>query len=1069
MYRIYTLLFALFLTTVCFGQTPVLVKDINANISDAVSGSKPDNGFVNNGKLFFAATDYQGREPWKTDGTAAGTVVVKDIVSIGSGFSSYPHGMVNFSNSTYFFTGDSSNSQLWKIGTDDTARFVLGSLTYPHDMVVAGSYIFWSGTVQGSGRGQELIKFDPTNDSLQIFDIRSGTAGSDPQYLMAKRDSVFFSADDGLNGRELWIYDPISVNKTDMVVDINSGVDPSNPYDFAIYHDSLFFSANLGGADGVEMISTDGQIGGANTGYFIINHQNAEADSSNPNHKFVFNNKLFFSATDGLSGNELWAYDGIIDANPFLFKDINTSPVTASSDPAKYGFIQAGLFMYFAANNGVAGNELWRSDGITGGTTALVQDVNAGSASSDPQNMFHLGDTVIYTATTSAGHQIWRAKFNTAALIQTIQPAASTNIPNLFASYNNKIYFGADNGTSGVELYTTNGLTAGTGLLKDIFNNGPATNSNINWLENLAGVMYFGATKNALTEANGLWKSDGTFSGTVEVVAPGGATNFSVATTPGKVAGTLLFFRGHNTAAGDELWKSSGTAVGTVLVKDINPGTNSSSIGSITPLGAKVVFLADDGTTNGYEPWVSDGSSAGTFLLKNINAIVGFGSSVQNMTVVGTKIFFTADDGINGRELWVTDGTLAGTILVKNINPSGSSNPGGLTAVGTSLYFYADDGTNGYEPWKSDGTLGGTSLIKNINPSFSSMNSGFCSFGAFAYFSADDGTGAKLWKTDGTSIGTTLFNSVASPALITNIGTKMLFFSYPSVHPYGYELYASDGVTVTKLRDFAPNSLNYLPDSISVFQAHGFGWLDDNSHGQELFSSDGSTPGSTVYDIAPGSFSSFPRNMKGISNSILYSAYDATSKGYELWKFDVGPPLPISGLEFNVSKKDNSKSLLDWKTYTEFNNKGFEVQRSTDGNNFTDSLGFVNGKVNAFTGASYEFTDATPLAGRNYYRLKQKDFDGRYSYSPIRWVDFGKSIYIRLYPNPASNVLNINSSYTFKNAQLNIRSSDGQLLKQQTLNGSGTFSIAVKNLPAGSYFIEINENTSVTKLAFTKY
>ncbi|MEP6675978.1 MAG: ELWxxDGT repeat protein [Ferruginibacter sp.] len=1067
MYRFYTLLLALLISAGAFAQSPVLVKDINANIADAASGSNPNNGFILNGKLYFAATDYQGREPWKTDGTSSGTVIIKDILSNVPNYSSNPHSMVGFGSTTYFFTGDSSSSQLWKIGTDDSARFVMGGFIYPHDVVSAGNYIFLSGKMQGSSVGQELLRFDPSAVSIQAFDINPGAASSDPRFLTVKRDSVFFSADDGTTGRELWIYDPISFNKVDEVSDINTGVDPSDPYDIVIYHDSIFFSGNSG-PDGVEIFYSDGLVGGAGTGVLaFINNNNGGADSSNPANKTIFNNKIIFSANDSSHGTELWAYDGTTGVTDIL-ADINTSSPGAASNPGKYGFHQAGLFLYFAANDGVHGNELWRTDGNFGGTTALVQDINT-SGNSDPQSMYNVGDTLIFAANNGSGPQIWRAKFNTAALIQAIQPALSSNWPQLFASYNNKIYFSADNGSSGIELYSTNGLSAGTGLVKDIFNNGSATNSNIPWLENFSSAIFFAATKNSLTEPDGLYKTDGTFAGTVEVVAPGGATGFYVASPAGKAAGSLLFFRGHNNAAGEELWKSDGTAGGTALVKDINAGTNSSSVNNITSFGSKVLFLADDGT-NGQEMWVSDGSSGGTFLLKNINPAANAGSFIQNITVVGTKAFFTADDGTNGRELWVTDGTVIGTSMVKNINPGApASNPGGLTAVGTSLYFYANDGTNGNEPWKSDGTLGGTNIIKDINPgSNSSMGSGgFCNFGGFSYFNANDATGAKLWRTDGTSVGTVLFNSVENPYIITNIGSKMVFFSYPSVHPYGYEVYNSDGTTVTKIKDFAPNSLDILPDSFSVYVGKAFCPLEDNSHGQELFGTDGTASGSVLFDIAPGAASSYPRYMKGLLTSILFSAYDNTSKGNELWKLDVSGTLPVSGLEFNVSKKDNS-ALLNWKTYTEFNNKGFEIQRSNDGRNFTDSLGFVNAKAFADNGASYTFTDAAPLSGRNYYRLKQKDFDGHFTYSPVRWIDFGKDIYVKVYPNPATDIVNINSSYAFKNAILSIRSSSGQLIRQQTINGSGTISIPVKNLSAGIYFIEINEGTSVTKLDFTK-
>ena len=96
--------------------------------------------------------------------------------------------------------------------------------------------------------------------------------------------------------------------------------------------------------------------------------------------------------------------------------------------------------------------------------------------------------------------------------------------------------------------------------------------------------------------------------------------------------------------------------------------------------------------------------------------------------------------------------------------------------------------------------------------------------------------------------------------------------------------------------------------------------------------------------------------------------------------------------------KDGSKSKLDWKVGIEDNVKGYEIERSGNGVNFT-RIGFVPA-----TGArSYSFTDANTLTGVNFYRLKTVDIDGKYAYSFIVSINNRAGSFVRVFPNPASD------------------------------------------------------------------
>jgi hypothetical protein len=176
--------------------------------------------------------------------------------------------------------------------------------------------------------------------------------------------------------------------------------------------------------------------------------------------------------------------------------------------------------------------------------------------------------------------------------------------------------------------------------------------------------------------------------------------------------------------------------------------------------------------------------------------------------------------------------------------------------------------------------------------------------------------------------------------------------------------------------------------------------------------------------------------------------------------------LPITGLSLKLQKKDNSKVLLTWQTYSEINNKGFTIERSADGITF-NSIGFVKSTSTNGSGASYSFIDALPTSGKNYYRLSQLDNNGASKLSPVEFINLGNLSGIKLYPNPVRDVININADHLFTNAQLNIWDASGHLTQQVLLNGSGT-NLPVKNLPAGIYSAEIKDGVTDVKIPFIK-
>ena len=220
-----------------------------------------------------------------------------------------------------------------------------------------------------------------------------------------------------------------------------------------------------------------------------------------------------------------------------------------------------------------------------------------------------------------------------------------------------------------------------------------------------------------------------------------------------------------------------------------------------------------------------------------------------------------------------------------------------------------------------------------------------------------------------------------------------------------------------------------------------------------------------------------PPNPLAIKTIFQSNKHDAWTQGYDVnfrpnglnvfeWMLQyetTASSLAVTGLYFNVRRKDDRTVILNWATYSEDNNKGFVIERSKNGTTF-DSIGFVSSLSVAGKGANYTFTDNPTSGGKLFYRLEQKNLDNTYHFSSIKFVQLDRQNYVNVYPNPVKDILSINTSYTFRNAQLNIYDVNGHLVIKESINGSGTSNIPVKRLPAGLYSATIvdgiNDNIS---------
>lgn len=1037
-------------------QTTDLIKNANTTTTDVFSSSFPGKGIALNNYLYFPAENNQGREMWRTDGSGTGTALVKDIESIFDRADANPRLAVTISGSLYFFAREGLHLYRYDPATGGMTEPYVGGdgITEPTEVVTIGEYIFFASEGYYSG-GVELLRYNTTDDILDIFDVTGDNTSSFPHNLTVKGDTIFFAADDGFNGTELWIYDHNS-ESIQLVEDINPGQNSSNPSSLIVYNDKLFFSADDGTND-TELWSSDGSDFGTDL-YYDIN----TSGGSNPTAMVVFANLLFFSADDGFDGYEPWFVNDNSQSTQQL-ADINFS---GDSHPGNTGYKKIGdTVLYFAATNGFQGMELWRIKS-TNINPVMVANILPSSGSSWPRDFHSLGDTLIFVANNGLGWELWRSNgtAGTTVMIQDIQPNSVGDTVKIVGVLGTRLYFGANNSVNGVELWKTGGTAATTALVKDI-NYGSAISSDPHWFQPMGGQMYFTAKTNN-DFYHGLWRTDGSSGGTVEVKPGSAAANFNIGFAHAATLGSNIIFSAYTDTTGYEPWRSDGTLAGTVKIASIISGATGSNPESFITLGAATFFTADDGV-NGVELWKTDGAAAGTVLVKDIRP-GALSSSISQMTVSGGKLFFTADNGVAGRELWVSDGTTAGTIMLQDIMPgAGGSAPGHLYSTGTTLYFTATNLANGDEVWTSDGTPAGTALLKDINPGTGgSSPDGFAQLGAYVYFSATSVTNvaAKVWRTDGTSAGTAQFFDVNYPFLFKTAGSRVVFMTLPANSTNGFHLWSTDGTVAgtTEIEDFLPGELGYvIIDDFPVYNGHVVYWLDDRISGQELWTSAGTPSSTQKHDIAPGPPSSYPRGARGL-NPLIFSADDGSVNGREPWKVELSAiPLPRNAITLQAETQGTS-ALLRWNSRSP-THRSFELQRSSNGIDFGGL-----GQVTAAAGKTeYPFTDEQPLKGTSYYRVKRLLQDGSHDFSNIETVRFDGAQSAKAFPNPAVDMLNIQTAHSFVTGELTVRTMSGQLVLTQSVSGNA-IRIPLHTLALGMYSAEVSEGSYLVKLLFVK-
>jgi trimeric autotransporter adhesin len=682
-----------------------------------------------NGSLYFNANDYGvGAELWKSDGTIAGTSLVKSIAN-------YQIGEIGGISNEVFFTIYGATSEVWKsngttvgtvfmqqtnqtYGNGSTFFQVLGGVLYFSDNNKI--YTYASGVVSTHYTGsnikyfksfnseivfvdevflnQKLFKIIGTSPPVLIKEFMNGSQDDDAIYMeKTANGTIYMSIEDETNGHEIWKSDGTTVGAV-LVKNIENNNLGSFPKDLVAINNQVIFFAKTQ-IDGYEPWITDG----TNAGTVQIKNIQQGVLNTVPRRFIVNGNYVHFSADNSLAAANAQYFNGTY---------IQTSGINQSTEKVLFN------------SNVYSGGMSVSSTGVELVSLSPVNfySINSGASSSFPSNFKVLNNKLFFAATNDlTGRELWVHDGTNTSLCFDLIVGTSNSNPNTLTVMGTNLYYFITNNLGQTELIKTNGTLANTYIVAGA--NGPdgLLISSSSGMVAINGKLFFTAKRVNASVGYELYAYNGSsvylVADIIAGIGDGAPSNLFG-------AGNNLFFTATTVSTGRELCRYNDID-GTTLVKDINPGPAGSSITEMFAISANEIYFQADNLSNGYELWRSDGTPTGTYLIKDIN--IGGSSYPAKFCKLGSWVYFRANDGKHNTELWRTNGTFSGTTLVYDFNPDIGQNQNNgqisdIIATTSKLYISANNGRNGhqlfeYTPCQIEGNNGNFSNYVANRPS----------------------------------------------------------------------------------------------------------------------------------------------------------------------------------------------------------------------------------------------------------------------------------------------------------------------------------------------------------------
>jgi ELWxxDGT repeat protein len=750
---------------------------------------------------------------WKTDGTPAGTILIRELESF---FGSAIRSLVVSGNRLFFIAGEDFSSTglaLWTSDGTVAGTVEVGTIgENAHTLVGAGARVFFLG--ENEELGIELWTSDGTEAGTRPL---TQFPRDDPEFrwLKALSNKVYFVADDVVHGEELWtsdgtiagtrritdfgFADPFSFETnvrqieqlgSQLLFIATDGLSPlklwtisssaaagsavplaaicatefCNSSDSAVLvkvGNRVLFPAN-DGVHGVEIWSTNGTLGGTSLTRDVCPGlcDSYHSDSLVP----LLGSAFFFGSSGGFFDVDLWRSDGTPQGTRKFVRE--------TGFPRNVSLAALGKTVFYAAQDGDESEELWASDGTAPGTRQLTHAARS-VGSSRPHDLVVLGNHVVFSACVDDFlEDVWSSTGFAGDVSSITSGGGSCGDSSQTAVAGDRAYFWHGGDFDAELRSTTEDGVVSTLLETGEFHFFPSR------LVPLKGKIYF--VFQPLGESRGeVWTSDGTPQGTHRafdlppdiVAAP---------FHPVTAGDELYFLAEEEDGSSEALWRSDGTQAGTRKLTD-NLDFQDLRLGRAS---STVLFFSGFFEVS---LWRTDGTAFGTSVLRSdFRGLSSFGHyPTAPVSFQNAAYFLAASSSEEG--LWRSDGTAQGTFLVKSFDLDDDSfdlsSPPQVTVFGDRLFFNVDDGVHGSELWTSDGTAAGTSMVKDILPGAGTSGiSNLKATGGRMWFSANDGVhGFELWTSDGTSAGTRLVQDLAPlgassyPSEPTAVGDRLVW------------------------------------------------------------------------------------------------------------------------------------------------------------------------------------------------------------------------------------------------------------------------------------------------------
>lgn len=701
--------------------------------------------------IFFESNDWELNDPYEllfSDGTAEGTRVLNPFDGDSRKHFSWTYSHCSFGEWCFFSAND---YEIWRSdGTDTgTIRLPAPDDGWVSQVAVAGKRLLahtsedglkshlWTRPVTG-GEWEELILPDPNSHLSDLL----------PYDLQLDRIFVTAWAESGL---DLVAIDG-STKDSRRVPLVHDGEESEVSSVLTEWNGSLYVFA-FGAGDEQEIWRTDGTHEGTQRlvsfppGTAWVHHQDVCAAGGYLHFRRIWPGQL----------SELWRTRGDA-ASTERVRGIPGSVTAYNYGPT---LAAAGRWMFFPAHQGTGDEGLWRTPVGAGGALPLTRpEKSTGSGVAGGFEM--LGGRLLAFIDAGSGPELWNMAPNgrrARAIWVPQAPVGQYGWLDFEAVIGDLAVFSFNDGNGAHELLSTDGSARGTRLLAR--NEIPLGNGDPHDFVKVGNTWFYSLVNHTDPSAGGLWKTDGTPSGTSRIVAADGSV-------PRPDKGEMVAFQSELwfLATGDDgrtgLWKSDGTAAGTILVKDTWHGQADEKAMRLSVVGGELRFSVN--LSRSQVLWKSDGTAGGTLRLPygsfnrwsvspafdlggvaifqarrgiyypapeyhnqwwrddvdNVSLVrdgviyqhlYGWSEGLDLAIVAGSNLFYVGLDQDSFEGLWVTDGTSAGSLRVKAI-----SQPRNFTPVGDSIYFTAFSPQYGSELWRSDGSEAGTVLVADIDP-----------------------------------------------------------------------------------------------------------------------------------------------------------------------------------------------------------------------------------------------------------------------------------------------------------------------------------------------------------------